>query len=412
MNASCRVPGAGVALRTLFPAALAAALVGPAAAQAVTIDFDQLTSSSRLSSALFPEAIFSPLAPANGVMTYSTPVASSAPNFICSSVDETITCLDPLAVDFPLPVRNLTFFAVGVNHRGRTASVRVFENGALSAVVHVLGTGHGADPVLVDLSAFVDVTRIELFDLDDPYGIGWDDFSFEIQHAPVFDPPSPCGQTLVAYVGQPLAFRVSASDVVASEVVRLDAGPLPAGVQASPGLPRDGNPAVCDFTWTPHVGDLGTHTLSFVASDGVLPPVSCSFDVEVLCPSQWSNFGSGVAGTGGLVPRIEARCFVTGEPTWIDVSQGLGQAKGCILLGETTTSFPVFGGTLYVLPSWTHTHMLSGTGLPGEGTFSLPLDVPPSPALKGLKVYFQAGYMDPAAVQGVVLTPALEVTVG
>ena len=406
MQRALRAPASSLLLAA---AGLAAA---PAAAQQVAIDFDQLSTAARVGPAEWPEAVFSPMAPANGVMTYATPMGSSPPNFICTSVDETITCLDPLSVDFPLPVRHLTFFAVGVNRRGRAASVRVFEQGQHTATVDVIGSGHGALPVLVDLSSFVDVTRIELYDVDDPYGVGWDDFAFEIQHAPAFDPPTPCAQTLVAYAGQPLDFRVVASDVVPGELLSLESLGLPAGAALDPALPVVGNPVTCDVTWTPTIADIGLHPVRFVVSDGVMPPVACDFTLDVRCPSSWSTFGAGLAGSGDIVPSLTGRCAVTGETTWVDVTGGLGDAMGCILLGDTLTNFPVFGGTLYVVPSWTHTHRLSGTGQPGEGTFSLPLFLPPSPALEGATFYFQAGYKDMLAPKGISLTNALEVTIG
>jgi len=392
-------------------AALLLAQAAPADAQQVVIDFDQLPTATRVSSALSQDATFVPMAPSDGVMTYSTPLGSSRPNFICSAVGSTITCLDPLAVVFTQPVRNLTFLAVGVNKKGRAATVRVFENGAVAGLVDVIGDGNEKHPVLIDLSGFVDVTRVELVSIDDPYGVGWDDFSFEIQHPPTFDPPTPCGQVLTAYAGMPITFRVQASDVVSSENVVLDAGALPPGAVLNPNLPSQGNPAICDVTWTPTLADIGAHAMGFVASDGVLAPVSCNFEIDVQCPSMQSNFGHGLAGSGGFVPHISGSCAVQGEDTAIDVTSGLGGATGCILMGDTPGSFPVFGGKLYVLPTWTHTHVLSGNpGQPGDGSFTLPLHVPASPALQGTTLYFQAGYIDPAAVRGISLTDALAIT--
>ena len=70
------------------------------------------------------------------------------------------------------------FFAVGDDDVGTVAMVDVFENDAFSATVKIIGDGNGFTPIEVDLSAFNDVTRIEIHDVTDTAGLGYDDFTF------------------------------------------------------------------------------------------------------------------------------------------------------------------------------------------------------------------------------------------
>ena len=398
-------------LRTTVPF-LAALLAGTADGQQYVIDFDSIGSAATVTTGLFPEAIFTALDPAHELRAYAARLGSSAPNCLCTSVEGSITCRDGLAVDFPTPVKNLSFLAVGVNRKGRVAEARVYVNGALAGTEEIRGRGRAKRPVLVDLSAYSDVTRVEIADVHDRYGVGWDDFAFEIEQVPTFDPPTPCQANLVAVAGTPLAFQVVASDPATSDVLTLEARGVPAGAQLLPPLPTSGNPVATSFSWTPGAGDLGPHLVSFTVADGDTPTVTCTVTIDVQCPSTQVHYGAGVAGSGGFLPVVSATCPVAGDLTRLEVRDGPGGALGCLAMGTVPASIPLRGGRMLVDPTsgTSHTHVLSGT-LPGEGSYSLPMIVPPALAMSGTPFYFQGGYLDPGAVGGVALTDGLEVTI-
>ena len=58
------------------------------------------------------------------------------------------------------------------------AQVNVFENNVFNSTVNVTGAGGPFTPLSVDLSAFTDVSRIEIVNVTDSGGIGYDDFRF------------------------------------------------------------------------------------------------------------------------------------------------------------------------------------------------------------------------------------------
>jgi hypothetical protein len=100
--------------------------------------------------------------------------------------------------------------------------------------------------------------------------------------APAFDPPSPCGQTLSAGPGQLTEFTIGASDAdMAAEIELLNVFSLPVGATMTPGLPLDGNPVSSDFAWTPGIGDLGQHVMTFGATDSCGAQTTCTVTIDV-----------------------------------------------------------------------------------------------------------------------------------
>lgn len=153
-------------------------LVSQAEAQTI-INFDNLSADIAVTNQ-YPEATFSS-SPGNTNWTSAQNLGSSLPNFICTGpISGGIDCAQPTYIDFTDPVDSLTFLGVGINDTGTVAQVRVFVNGNLASTVNVIGQGNGDVPVTVDLSFFQHVTRIEIVNITDGGGIGWDDFSFEI----------------------------------------------------------------------------------------------------------------------------------------------------------------------------------------------------------------------------------------
>jgi uncharacterized repeat protein (TIGR01451 family) len=100
----------------------------------------------------------------------------------------------PLYVDFTTPVNNLKFYILAVDdNRPGIAQINIFQNHRTtpSATISVNGFGNAFAPVPIDLGSagYNNITRIEVFNITDANGIGYDDFSFTV--APPTPTPTP-----------------------------------------------------------------------------------------------------------------------------------------------------------------------------------------------------------------------------
>jgi len=160
--------------------------LAPAAAD--DINFDDLPAGTVVTTQ-YPGVTFSSSA-GHEVLTspQSATYGTSEPNFICSGVSGGITCSDPVYLDFLAPVSDLHFLAVGDDTSGIIGNASVFAGATLLGSVNIVGDGDvfGA-PMLIDLTAFSGVTRLEITTTD-PAGLGYDDFHFVRGQGPVPEP--------------------------------------------------------------------------------------------------------------------------------------------------------------------------------------------------------------------------------
>jgi hypothetical protein len=84
--------------------------------------------------------------------------------------------LDDLYIDFDPPVINLKFLVNGAGPSGVIARVRVL-CGGVQSITDIIANGSSFSTV--DLSEFKVINRIEIFDITDVNGIGFDDFQFD-----------------------------------------------------------------------------------------------------------------------------------------------------------------------------------------------------------------------------------------
>jgi len=149
-------------------------------ASAVTIiDFDELTDGDVVTNQ-FQEATFSSSA-GNVNSVAASAFTHTPPNFICTGpAGGSINCVEDTFVDFTNAVDSLTFWAIGVCGVGTVAEVNVFVGDVFDTTVDIVGLGDQFTPFMVDLSSFSNVTRIELVNITDGGGIGWDTFSFSV----------------------------------------------------------------------------------------------------------------------------------------------------------------------------------------------------------------------------------------
>jgi len=81
-------------------------------------------------------------------------------------------------VEFSQPVRNLTFSAVGVG--GGTFKVNIYQNNTIPQVITLNAHCGNSAICFMDLRAFSNVTAIVIHSINDPAGLGFDDFNFDI----------------------------------------------------------------------------------------------------------------------------------------------------------------------------------------------------------------------------------------
>lgn len=130
--------------------------------------------------------------------------------------------------------------------------------------------------------------------------------------------------------------------------------------------------------------------------------------------TSFTEFGVGLAGSGGFVPHLFGIDGPSIGPWSIEVENGLGGAAGILWAGlGTLDQFPVFGGHFYVdlsQPYFPLSIALGGTpGVAGAGTLSISgIDVS---GLAPLTLYFQVMLLDGGAVRGISLSNALEMDV-
>jgi hypothetical protein len=135
---------------------------------------------------------------------------------------------------------------------------------------------------------------------------------------------------------------------------------------------------------------------------------TCFFDdVSFRKCGTFSNYGNGLAGTGGIIPTITGgNCPNVGYPFTVTIGAGLANTQGALLFGTSQVSFGLFGGTILVVPSISVNYALNGSG---EKTFTF--GVPPDNNLVNANVYLQGLNLDAGAVQGISFTNGLKVTV-
>ncbi len=145
-------------------------------------------------------------------------------------------------------------------------------------------------------------------------------------------------------------------------------------------------------------------------------PTETLFEIDLFgpgCAGSAYEFGSGVAGTGGVTPRLRATaCPDLGLPFTIVIEDVVGGGFGGLVVGFDSLELALFGGTFYVLPFQTVPITVGGSpGSAGAGSAALPATFN-TPSLVGTSLYLQAGFSDVAAIESVSLTNALELGIG
>ena len=109
----------------------------------------------------------------------SAGVAASKPNYLwtynsCAKGDSA-----SFFIDFAKPAQKISFALVGVNGSSKVATARIVRKDGTKTTKDIVGKGSYSTPVVVDVSSFTDVTRVEIVDVNDSYGLGLDDLEFD-----------------------------------------------------------------------------------------------------------------------------------------------------------------------------------------------------------------------------------------
>ena len=128
------------------------------------------------------------------------------------------------------------------------------------------------------------------------------------------------------------------------------------------------------------------------------------------------EYGDGLAGSGGQVPHCQGTGSTNlGDDISVTLDQGLGAAPAMIIIGPTSNSLPILGGTLLVDLAGSRilgTSLGGSSGTPGAGTLQLNATVPANPTLSGQSLYFQFALMDPGAAHGWSFSNGLQLLFG
>jgi len=142
-----------------------------------------------------------------------------------------------------------------------------------------------------------------------------------------------------------------------------------------------------------------------------LPLLAIAAGKNSLCGGSAVSYGTGCAGSGGLVPSLTwSGCAEVGKLVSLTIADGLGGATAVLFFGANQGSLPVGGGCrLLVSPVLAAAGVtLSGSG-PGNGNISIVGVIPPNAA--GSKTTLQAFVIDPANPIGGAGTNGVEVSV-
>lgn len=175
------------------------------------------------------------------------------------------------------------------------------------------------------------------------------------------------------------------------------------------------SPGVVSVSQDGRVTALAPGTGSIQARNGTLV-------VNVPCVVDYgptSNYGYGLAGTGGIAPRISA---VGGAPIpgnidfGIRVSGVVGGAVVGLFRSWAPGNTPLLGGSLYLDPVSVRTIGIAGAkgsqGSPGEGEVTFSLPILDNSTKAGVVYHYQALVLDAGAPGGVAMSNGLAVTMG
>lgn len=107
-------------------------------------------------------------------------VGGSGPNTLTAALSQQASVFDSdIYIDFTVAANNVSLNVLADNERGVVANLMVTHAGGTSTI-DVIGNANISDAMPIDLAAFTDVTRIELVNITDEFGLSIDDLVFDV----------------------------------------------------------------------------------------------------------------------------------------------------------------------------------------------------------------------------------------
>ena len=168
------------------------------------INFDNLANGTVVTNQ-YAGVVFSSTLGFVNYITAQSEYNGSKPNFICSGpVGGSINCTAPTIITFAAAVSGLSILGMGINNVGKVAEAQLYNGVTFLGTQNIIGNSESLNPVLVNLSAWGSVTRLELTNITDGGGIGWDNLTYSANTVPE---PSTVVLTLAGLAGIVIARR-------------------------------------------------------------------------------------------------------------------------------------------------------------------------------------------------------------
>jgi hypothetical protein len=144
----------------------------------VTINFDDLVVGTNVTNQYAAHATFSSDPGCYCQVRNDAGLAASQPNYCMTFYSCANGATASVFLDFAKPVRGLSFKGIGVNNTGKVATINIV-TAAGKQSMDMVGMGNALKPLPVDLSSYSGVTRLEIVNINDLQGMGFDDFGFQ-----------------------------------------------------------------------------------------------------------------------------------------------------------------------------------------------------------------------------------------
>lgn len=105
-----------------------------------------------------------------------------SPNFLCTGAPD-LNCIGETLIEWTKPLVFLNFLVIGDNAAGATAKIDIYIDGVYASTTDIVTDGDFTTADEFGIGAplgfgMSGITAIRLYDITDPGGLGWDNFSY------------------------------------------------------------------------------------------------------------------------------------------------------------------------------------------------------------------------------------------